>query len=227
VAHLSSNLAADEVEPVLRQHGELLARLIHGQMQDHYHEGAVEGYVVTVHRGWTEIRPCAHTAVEGEAPRDFLKAPPDLSAIGRYIFGGFSRCLYPVQKFHSNPERILSVIIEREAIGWFRPASGQFQIRYRRGADHPEYVPDFVAEPSDRVLMLEVKARNEIADPEVKSKAKAAVAWCRHARDYAALQGGKPWVYMVLPHDTIKEKMSFSGLFGGAATPMSDALAGE
>lgn len=216
VAHLHSYLPGDEVEPVLRQQGEALARLIHGQMQAHYGEGADEGLEVTVHRGWTEIRPCAYTAIEGEAPRDYRQAPADLSSIGRHIFGGFSRCLYPVQKFHSNPERILAVIVEREAMRWFRPVAGQFQIRYRRGSDHPEYVPDFVAELTDRILMLEVKARNEVADPEVMSKAEAAATWCGHATDYAVSQGGKPWVYAVLPHDLVKENMSISALLGGA-----------
>lgn len=226
VAHLRSYLPADEVEPVLRQQGEALARLIHGQMQSHYHEGSDDGHEVTVHRGWTEIRPCAYTVVEGEAPRDYREAPPDLSAIGRYLFGGFRRCLYPVQKFHSNPERILAVILEREAIRWFRPVAGQFQIRYRRGADHPEYIPDFVAETAEGTLMLEVKARNELADPEAKAKAEAAIAWCARASAYAVSQGGMGWSYALLAHDAVKENMSIAGLLASAdARPAMEKIA--
>jgi type III restriction enzyme len=217
VAHLRSYLDPEEVEPVLRQQGEALARLIHGQMQSHYHEGSDDGYEVTVHRGWTAIRPCAYTAAEGEAPRDYPEAPPDLSGIGRYLFGGFRRCLYPVQKFHSNPERILAVILEREAIRWFRPVAGQFQIRYRRGADHPEYIPDFVAETAEGTLMLEVKARNELANPDVEAKAEAAIAWCARASAYAVSQGGKGWSYALLAHDAVKENMSIAGLLASAA----------
>lgn len=212
VAHLRSLLPPDDVEPILRQQGEALAALIHGQMQAHYHEGADEGYEVTVHRGWTAIRSCAYTAIEGEAPRDYRDAPQDLSNIGRTIFGGFSRCLYPVQKFHSNPERILAVVLEREAVRWFRPVAGQFQIRYRRGADHPEYIPDFVAELSDRVVMFEVKARNETSDPDVLAKAAAARSWCANASDHARAQGRKPWLYVVIPHDLLSESMSTTGL---------------
>lgn len=225
IGHLRSYLPADEVEPVLRQQGEALARLIHGQMQSHYHEGADEGYEATVHRGWTEIRPSAYTAVEGEPPRDFRQAPPDLSNIGRYIFGGFSRCLYPVQKFHSNPERILAVILEREAVRWFRPVPGQFQIRYRRGADHPEYIPDFVAELTDRIVMFEVKAKDETSDPEVKAKAEAARAWCAHATDYARSQGGKPWFYVIIPHDLVSENMFVDGLLQRAMLSIAVAPA--
>ncbi len=218
VAHLRSYLREDEVEPVLRQQGEALARLIHGQMQGHYNEGADEGYEVTVHRGWTELRPSAHTVTEGETPLDFRQAPPDLSSIGRHLFGGFGRCLYPVQKFHSNPERILAVILEREDLRWFRPVAGQFRIHYRRGADHPEYIPDFVAASAERVLMLEVKARNALADPEVMAKAVAARAWCEEASTYAVPQGGKPWVYALVAHDVVKENMSIDGLLASAAT---------
>jgi type III restriction enzyme len=174
VRHLQTYLRDEEVEPVLRQQGEALSRLIHGQMQAHYEEGADEGYEATVHRGWTELKPCAYTIAAGESPRDFRQAPPDLSRIGTYLFGGFRRCLYPVQKFDSNPERILSVILDRDADRWFRPNAGQFQIRYRRGSDHPEYVPDFVAESGSSIVMFEVKAANQLADPEVKAKAEAA-----------------------------------------------------
>jgi type III restriction enzyme len=104
------------------------------------------------------------------------------------------------------------VILEREAIRWFRPVSGQFQIRYRRRADHPEYVPDFVAETDRYILMLEVKARNDLTDPEVIAKAEAATAWCEHASAYAGAHGGKPWTYAVIPHDLVRENTSLDGL---------------
>jgi type III restriction enzyme len=212
VRHLKTYLPDDEVEPVLRQQGEALSRLIHSQMQAHYKEGADEGYEATVHRGWTELKPCAYTAAAGESPRDFRQAPPDLNRIGTYLFGGFRRCLYPVQKFHSNPERILSVILDRDTERWFRPNNGQFQIRYRRGSDHPEYVPDFVAETASALVMLEVKASNQLSDPEVRSKAEAAREWARHATDYTTKNGGKPWHYVILAHDLLQENMTLDGL---------------
>jgi type III restriction enzyme len=212
VRHLKTYLPDDEVEPVLRQQGEALSRLIHGQMQAHYEEGADEGYEATVHRGWTELKPCAYTIAAGESPRDFRQAPPDLSRIGTYLFGGFRRCLYPVQKFDSNPERILSVILDRDVDRWFRPNTGQFQIRYRRGSDHPEYVPDFVAESGTSLVMVEVKAANQLADPDVKAKAEAAREWARHASEYTSQNGGKSWQYVVISHDMLQENMSFDGL---------------
>ena len=37
------------------------------------------------------------------------------------------------------------------------------------------------------------------------AKASAAAQWCRHASDHAKTVGGKPWVYVLLPHDEVKE----------------------
>ena len=132
--------------------------------------------------------------------------------MARYLFGGFKKCLYPVQKFQSDAERKLSVILDREALKWFKPAKGQFQIYYKSGVDHLEYQPDFVAETEAMIYMLEPKARNELADPQTLSKKDAAVKWCKQASDHARDCGGKPWEYLLIPHDAISENMTISGL---------------
>ena len=92
------------------------------------------------------------------------------------MFNGFQRCLYPVQKFQSDTERKLSVVLDRESERWFKPAKGQFQIYYKLGADHPEYQPDFAAETSHCIYMLEPKARKELDDPIVVAKRDVAEA---------------------------------------------------
>lgn len=78
--------------------------------------------------------------------------------------------------------------------------------------DHPEYQPDFVAEAEDKVYMVETKARNEMGSPEVLAKKESAVRWCRQASDYARTCGGKPWEYLLIPHDSIAENMTLFGL---------------
>jgi type III restriction enzyme len=40
-------------------------------------------------------------------------------------------------------------------------------------------------------------------DPDVL--AKAATQWCRHATEYAVGNGGKPWQFLLVPHDDIEE----------------------
>lgn len=211
VAKLRSYLADGDVSKVLRYHRRHIARLVHAQMQEHYWE-EVAGYDVEVRKGFTELKPSAYTASTTDPVRDFRQSPADKTNMARYLFGGFQRCLYPVQKFHSDTERKLAVILDREALKWFRPAKGQFQIYYRLGAEQREYQPDFVAETDDIIYMLEPKARGEMDDPEVLAKRDAATTWCRHASDHAAATGGKPWRYVLIPHDAIAENMTITGL---------------
>lgn len=117
-----------------------------------------------------------------------------------------------MQKFGSDAERKLAVILERDSIKWFRPAKGQFQIFYRDGADHPEYQPDFVAETAEAIFMLEPKASNQMNDPIVLAKKEVAVQWCTNASTHAESYGGKPWRYLLIPHDEIAVNITLEGL---------------
>jgi type III restriction enzyme len=132
--------------------------------------------------------------------------------MARYLFGGFGRCLYTVQKFESEGERKLAMILEREAIKWFRPAKGQFQIFYRKGSDYLEYQPDFVAETIDTIFMLEPKASNQMEDPIVLAKKEAAVKWCANASNHSQSYGGKPWQYVLIPHNEIATNITLDAL---------------
>ena len=209
--HFLGYLSEFDARRVLRIHQREIARFVHAQMQDHYWEEAVD-YEVVVSKGFTKLKQSAFTAPATEPPLDFRTSPADKSNMAKYLFGGFQRCLYPVQKFHSDAERKMAVILEREAVKWFRPAKGQFQIFYKRGAGHPEYQPDFVAETEDAVYMLEPKAANQMIDEEVLAKRDVAVKWCSHASDHARSYGGKPWKYLLIPHDAIAENMTLVGL---------------
>jgi type III restriction enzyme len=117
-----------------------------------------------------------------------------------------------VQKFQSDPERRLAIILEREAEKWFKPVLGQFQIYYKSGIEQKEYQPDFVAETDTHIYLLEPKAVHDMADAEVLAKRDAAVTWCRHAGDHTVANGGKPWQYALIPHDVITENMTLAGL---------------
>jgi len=200
-----------EVQKVLRCYQRDIARFVHAQMQEHYWEKAT-GYEVKINKGWTELKPSAYTASASEPVLNFRQKPEDRSNMAKYLFGGFKKCLYPVQKFQSDTERKLAVILEREALKWFKPAKGQFQIVYKSGADHPEYQPDFVAETDSVIYMLEPKAKNELADVDVIAKKDAAVKWCERASDHAASYQGKPWKYLLIPHDDIAENITLDWL---------------
>ena len=211
VQHFQTYLSEDDTRKVLRCYQRNIAQFIHAQMQGHYWEDVV-GYEVKISKGFTELKQSAYTYSVQEPPADYRVAPADKSNMAKYLFGGFARCLYPVQKFDSDSERKLAVVLERDAEKWFKPAKGQFQIFYRKGADHLEYQPDFVAETADMIYMLEPKMRKEMEDPDVLAKKEAATQWCVYASDHAATYDGKPWRYLLIPHDEIASNITLSGL---------------
>lgn len=217
VAHFRSKQADESaVHNILGNHGRAIAENIHLQMSKHYVEESA-GSEVIVSQGFMPLKPCAFTARDEVKPLHWT--PDDKRTIGQYVYGGFQRCAYPYQKFHSDTERILATILEREARRWFRPVSGQFNIYYRSGVNQPEYIPDFVVALDDRTLMIETKKAREVAESqesetEVKVKADQAILWCRNASDYAARVGGKPWVYLLIPHDAVAQNVTLAALVG-------------
>ena len=211
VKHFRAYLSDEATAKVLRLHQRDIAKFVHVQMQQHYWEDKVD-YEVVVSKGFTELKSSAYAASATEPPLDFHQSPADKSNMAKYLFGGFTCCLFSVQKFQTEGERILAVILDRQAKKWFKPAKGQFQIFYKSGADHLEYQPDFVAETDGAIYMLEPKAKNQMGDADVLAKRDAAVKWCQHASDHAATCNGKPWKYVLIPHDVIAENMTLAGL---------------
>ena len=205
VKHLQGYLDdSDEVRNVLDLDRVVIAKNIHAQMAAHFYESAGT-YEVVVSRGFTALKEPTYTVAAGQAVRAYRDTVDEPSRIKQMVFGGFSKCLYPQQKFDSDTERRFAVILERDAQKWFKPAKGQFQMFYKLGADQPEYVPDFVAETEHVVLMVETKARNELDAPDVVAKAAAGAVWCKHASGHAHSVGGKPWRYLLIPHEQVTE----------------------
>lgn len=211
VRHFRSEHSEEDTRKLLRLHQGEIARFVHAQMRQNFWQDGETDYAVVIKRGFSALLPSAYSRDEGEAERDFRVPPADKSNMARYVFGGFSRCLFKRQKFHSDAERKLALILDREAQKWFRPARGQFQLFYRSGGDDLEYQPDFVAETETHILMLEPKASDRMADPDVLAKRDVAVEWCRHATGHTATYGGKPWAYLLIPHDAIAENMTIEG----------------
>lgn len=214
VARTRSYLANEvEVENVLLRHGRQLADFIFAQMMSHYRETPMneDDYEVTVTRGFMLLQAQPMNVPHGQRVRDFRQVVAPLSETRKQVFGGFKKCCYPLQKFDSDPERRLAVIVDGDvgAEKWLKPGRNQFRIDYRSGET---YEPDFVVETATRMLILEVKARNELDDPAVKAKAAAATKWCRTATTFAQGGTGKPWVYALIPDDQIIGSATLDGL---------------
>jgi len=207
VRHFLSYLPEAEVARVLRCHQKAIARNVHSQMMTHAWEEAA-GYDAQISRSYVEIIGSAYTQGVADGVADYRVTPTDKSAMSRLLFGGFRRCLFRTQKFDSDPERRLAVILERDALKWFRPGREQLQIFYRIGVEERRYHPDFVVETAEAKLLLEPKAASEMESPEVLAKRDAAVRWCREATGC----GGKPWIYALIPHDAISENADLPSL---------------
>lgn len=204
----------DDVENILKNQSDVISRLIHAQLNNHFFE-EVTDYVVEVRSGFSSLRDCAYTIAQDQPIQNYRDTIRDVSRIKQVLFGGFNRCLYPLQKFDSDTERRFAVILERDSEKWFKPAKGQFKMYYKRGGEHPEYVPDFVAEMADCVLMIETKSTQHQNhdgswNEEVSEKARSAVKWCKYASEYLQQHGGKPWKYLLVPHDAVQESNSLS-----------------
>ncbi len=208
VHHFRTYLKSDdEIRNVILYNQKQLVNYIHTQMLANQFEESTE-FEVVISKGFTELKATAFTAPEEPEFTDYRKTDFDKSKIGRMIFTGFSKCLYPHTKFSSDTERRFSVILEKDSLKWFRPVKGQFQIYYRLGNDFLEYIPDFIAETNDSIYMIETKAKNEITSPDVLNKKEAALKWCRHASDHNAKIKGKPWKYLLIPHDEVQDNMT-------------------
>ncbi|MFC1080103.1 DEAD/DEAH box helicase family protein [Pasteurella multocida] len=204
VTHLHSYLTEEEALNVLDKERRLIAREIHAQMAAHFWEKA-SSYEAKISQGFCALKPCVYTVAANEVVHAVRDTLTDKIRIKHMLFGHFVKCLYPLQKFDSDTERRFAVILERDAQKWFKPAKGQFQIDYKLGMEQKEYLPDFVAETEDCIVMAETKSRADLDSAEVQAKAQAASTWCQHASDYSRQHGGKAWRYLLIPHDEVNE----------------------
>jgi len=198
---------------VVRSHERRMADLIHAQMQSHVWTKETD-FEVTVTQGVTALRENNYTRPAGEAPVNFRAPVDEKQFIRSILFGGFRKCLYQVQKFDSDPERRFAEILENDETveKWFKPAKTQFQIFYRHAHQEFPYEPDFAVETKTEKLICEPKRASEMSDEIVLAKARAAAEWCKHATEHARTHGGKPWSYVLIPHDVINASATLDGL---------------
>ncbi|WP_133130218.1 DEAD/DEAH box helicase [Legionella yabuuchiae] len=212
VSRLKSYLKDEsDIENVLKYHQEKICNFIMTQLMQHYWETPTD-YQVNVNRGFTILKPFNCVIQQGQQPRDFRYIPEVKSDVKKIIFNGFKKCCYPIQKFDSvDGELRFSQILEddKNVVRWMKPAPGFFQIEYKSGES---YEPDFVVETYDEKYICEPKMASEMDNPIVLAKKAATMRWCEYATKHAYENGGKPWYYLLIPHNAITSERSFNGL---------------
>jgi type III restriction enzyme len=196
----------DEIRNVLLYCNDQYVRLIHAQMQEHFDDGN-PSYEVHVSKGFTTLTPSAFNAPADEQPRPYRTPVDEKMNIRSMLFGGFAKCLFPIQKFDSDTERRFSVLLENDKSvqKWVKPNKNTFQIHYEGDSN---YEPDFVVETEGAYYLCEPKAEQAMQDETVQAKAHAAALWCKHASSVSR----KPWHYLLVPHSAVDESKSVAGL---------------
>jgi type III restriction enzyme len=91
-----------ELHNVLANQSKAIAENINAQMSEHYYyKGNGESEVV-ISQGFTPLKSSA-VNTSGEV-KPLHWSPDDKRTISQYVYGGFSRCAYDMQKFHSDTE---------------------------------------------------------------------------------------------------------------------------
>lgn len=208
---ISANLEdKDSLAKVIHDFKKAIASSIYDQMKRHFVMQST-GYVKPKVLPFTGIVPQNVKEIEGYGRINYqtIIAP---SHLRKFIFTGYLKSYYAEYKFDSKTEHDFSFVLEndKKVLRWLRPAREQFSIYWSNGSKR--YEPDFIVETADAIYMVETKAATNVSTDEVQQKKAAAEEYCRHASEFTAENGGKPWRYILLPHDVVDRTASFEYL---------------
>lgn len=87
---------------------------------------------------------------------------------------------------------------DTDVIRWIKPPLNQLGLFWQAGQ---QYDPDFLVETPTAKYMIEVKAKNEVKNPDVVGKAKEGIKWCKYASivDFDK----KPWEYKLITDEVV------------------------
>jgi len=149
---------------------------------------------------------------EGESIYHYTETITPTNSIPQKVFSGFAKSYHKLYKFDSKTEKDFAIILENEknVLKWLRPAVNQFRIYWKHNSR--QYNPDFVVESSDTIYMIETKKEAEVNTSDTQEKAKAALQYCKYATEFTTQNNGKPWEYVLIPHNVVLLNMSFEHL---------------
>ena len=212
IAELLSNLKdGEDLNTLVFQWRGAIANKMYHQMMEHFklHE---PDYIKPNVKPFTKIEDWNFTTLKNEGRKDYRDDSFPAVQVPKYVFIGFEKSCHFEYKFDSRTEQTLAMILEndKEVMKWLRPAPNQFRIYWHHNSKI--YEPDFVVETADCIYLIETKRADEIPSNEVQSKAQAALKYCNYATEYTAENGGKPWKYVLIPHDQVSKTNSFKGV---------------
>ncbi len=207
----SNGLNKDDIENVVQNKKRELGSYIYAQLMDQFEYEPPTFEEIEV-LPFEAIVQHNNEKVKTDAVEHFTNTIDPTSDIPKKLFMGFKKSCHDRYKFCSKTEKDFATILENDTavLKWLKPAQKQFKIYWEHNSR--EYEPDFVVESKDCIYLVETKMRKDISGIEVQSKARAALQYCQNATRYTTQNGGKPWKYVLIPHDAVLLNASFDAL---------------
>lgn len=204
-------LSDEDVKNVVQYRKRDIAGYIKPQLMEHFKKEVVRFEAPDV-RAFSQILEHNSYKFLQDEIYDFKETIEPASRIKSLMFTGFKKACHKTYKFDSKTEKDFAIILERDdsVEKWLRPAPNQFNITWDNNKRN--YEPDFVVETKYTIYLIETKKENDISTEEVQSKAKAALLYCKNATEFTIANGGKPWKYVLLSHNSVKLNMDLEHL---------------
>lgn len=206
----------DEKKAIIRRYATIITEDIINQINRNAHVETKE--VFTPLKRLIMFKPFTKT-VKIDGVVNYKTQIAEKSKIGRYLFNGYKKSYYEENAFDSDSERQFSVVLEddKEVIKWIKPPLNQMGIFWQAGS---QYTPDFLIETKDKKYMVEIKAANEVQNPEVIAKAQEAKKWCKYASEIDPDE--KTWNYCLVKDSNIQIGNTCKFILG-LAEPIEEA----
>lgn len=158
---------------------------------------------------FTKIEQWNFSALVNSGYKDYREVVNPTIMVPKYVFRGFEKACHFEYKFDSKSEQDLAFVLEndKKVLKWLRPAANQFRIYWDNNSKR--YEPDFIVETEDTIYMVEPKSFANINDADVLAKKEAAIKYCKYATEFTSQNNGKPWKYLLVPHNEISRTITF------------------
>lgn len=205
---LENSVEKDKIHQTIFQFKSAIADKIYNQMKVHFILSTPD-YVAPRVYAFTKIEQWNFSALINAGYKDYREVVVPTISVPKYVFRGFEKACHFEYKFDSKTEQDLAFVIENDAkvIKWLRPASNQFRMYWDNNSKR--YEPDFIIETEDTIYMVEPKSSANMLDADVLAKKKAALKYCKYATEFTSQNSGKPWKYLLVPHNEISRTINF------------------
>lgn len=185
-----------------------IADKIYLQMKENFTLSTPE-YIAHKVLPFTRIEQWNFSALVNAGYKDYREVINPTIMVPKYVFRGFEKACHFEYKFDSKSEQDLAFVLEndKKVLRWLRPAYNQFRIYWDRSSKR--YEPDFIIETDDTIYMVEPKSSANINDDDVLAKKEAALKYCKYASEFTLENNGKPWKYLLVPHNEISRTINF------------------